>query len=63
MMTTIIIVNIIEQMINTKFRTSLSNVVRPVFGAFVIFAILPNTVASPVDTTTPIPLPEMQWVP
>lgn len=63
MMTTKIIVNMIEQMIITKFRTSRSSGVKPVFGAFVIFAILPNTVASPVDTTTPVPLPDIQWVP
>jgi hypothetical protein len=63
MITIMIIVNIMEQMMRTKFRISLSNRVIPVFGAFVIFAILPNTVVSPVETTTPIPLPDMQWVP
>lgn len=60
MITTIIIVNMIEQIMITKFRISLSNGVNPIFGALVIFAILPNTVASAVDTTTPIPLPDMQ---
>jgi hypothetical protein len=63
MITSTIIVNIIEQIRITKLITSLSNVVKPVFGELVILAILPKTVASPVDTTTPIPLPEMQWVP
>ena len=60
MMTTMIMVNIIEQMIITKLMTSLSKVVKPVFGAFVIFAILPKTVESPVETTIPIPLPDIQ---
>ena len=60
MITTTIMVNIIEQIINTKLRTSRSKVVKPVLGVFVIFAILPKTVASPVETTTPIPLPDMQ---
>jgi hypothetical protein len=58
--TTIIIVNIIEQIIITKLRISLSKGVKPIFGALVILAIFPNTVESPVDTTTPIPLPDIQ---
>jgi hypothetical protein len=62
-MTTTIMVNIIEQMTITKLMTSLSKVVKPVFGVFVIFAILPKTVESPVDTTIPVPLPDMQCVP
>ena len=49
-----------ELMIITKFKTSLSSVVMPDFGSFVILAILPNTVLSPVETTTPIPDPDMQ---
>jgi hypothetical protein len=53
----------IEQMMITKLRISLSKVVMPVLGALVIFAILPKTVESPVETTTPMPLPETQWVP
>jgi hypothetical protein len=60
MITTTIMVSMIEQMIMTKLRTSLSKVVKPVFGAFVIFAILPKTVESPVETTMPVPLPDMQ---
>jgi hypothetical protein len=62
-MTTTIIVTMMEQIMITKLRISRSRGVIPVFGAFVIFAILPKTVASPVDTTIPRPLPEMQWVP
>jgi len=50
----------IELMIITKFKTSLSSVVMPVFGSLVILAILPNIVLSPVETTMPIPDPEMQ---
>jgi hypothetical protein len=63
MITIIIMTSIIEQMIMTKFRISLSRGVRPVLGAFVIFAILPNTVFSPVETTIPMPLPDIQCVP
>lgn len=59
-MTKMIMENIIEQIIMTKLRTSLSNVVSPVLGSLVIFAIRPKTVLSPVDTTTPMPLPEIQ---
>ncbi len=62
-MTTTIMVSIMETMIITKLRTSLSRVVMPVFGVFVNLAIFPKTVASPVETTTPIPLPEIQCVP
>jgi hypothetical protein len=58
-----IMVNMMEQMTITKLRTSLSKVVMPVLGALVIFAIFPKTVESPVETTTPMPLPETQWVP
>ena len=58
--TMIIITNIIEQMTSTKLRISLSKGVRPVLGALVIFAIFPKTVESPVETTIPMPLPEMQ---
>jgi hypothetical protein len=53
-------VNMMEQIIITKLRTSLSRVVMPVLGALVIFAIFPKTVESPVETITPIPLPETQ---
>jgi hypothetical protein len=52
-----------EQMIITKLSTSLSKVVMPVLGVFVIFAIFPKTVESPVETTTPMPLPDIQCVP
>ncbi len=62
-MTKTIIENIMEQIMITKLRTSFSSGVRPVLGALVNFAILPKTVESPVDTTTPIPLPEIQCVP
>lgn len=58
--TSTIMVSMIEQMRITKLITSLSNGVRPALGALVIFAILPNTVESPVDTTIPIPLPDIQ---
>jgi len=58
-----IIVNMIEQITMTKLRISLSRGVMPVFGMFVNLAILPKTVASPVETTTPIALPDMQCVP
>jgi hypothetical protein len=60
MMTMMTIVNMIELMMMAKFRTSLSKVVKLVLGSFVIFAMRPETVLSPVDRTTPIPLPEMQ---
>jgi len=56
-------VNMIEHIKSTKLKISFSKGVRPVFGVLVSFAILPNTVSSPVDTTTPIPLPDMQCVP
>ena len=56
-------VNIIEQMIMTKFMISFSRGVRLVLGSLVNFAILPNTVESPVETIIPRPLPEMQCVP
>lgn len=52
-----------EQMTNTKWRTSRSRVVNPFFGSFVSFAILPKTVLSPVATTRPVQVPEMQCVP
>lgn len=52
--------NMIEQITITKLRTSFSKGVKPVFGALVILAILPKTVASPVDTTIPWPLPVTQ---
>ena len=55
--------NMIEQITMTKLKTSFSRGVKPVFGALVIFAILPKTVISPVATTTPKAEPEMQWVP
>lgn len=58
--TTTIITNMIEQMIQTKLRTSLSRVVNPVLGSFVNSAILPNTVSSPVATTTPVQTPDTQ---
>jgi hypothetical protein len=60
MITTTIMVNMMEQMIMTKLSTSLSNVVNPVLGVLVSFAIRPKTVESPVDTTTPMLLPDMQ---
>lgn len=52
--------NMIEQITITKLRTSFSKGVKPVFGALVILAILPKTVASPVDKTIPWPLPVTQ---
>jgi hypothetical protein len=63
MITMIIITSIIEQMIATKFKISLSRGVKPVLGVLVIFAILPKTVLSPVETTIPMPLPDIQCVP
>ena len=63
MRTMMIIVSIMEQIMMTKFRISLSRGVKPLLGAFVIFAILPKTVLSPVETTTPMPLPDIQCVP
>lgn len=59
-MTRRIINNMMEQINTTKLRISLSSVVMPVLGALVIFAMRPKTVESPVDTTTPRPLPDMQ---
>jgi hypothetical protein len=59
-MTTIIMVVMMVKIRITKFKISLSRRVKPVFGVLVNFAIFPKTVESPVDTTTPIPLPDMQ---
>ena len=59
-MTSTIIVSIMDTMTMTKFRTSRSNVVIPFFGSFVSFAMRPKTVLSPVSTTTPMPLPLTQ---
>lgn len=63
MMTKTIINNIKETMIMTKLSISFSRVVLPVLGWLVSFAIRPKTVLSPVATTTPIPVPDMQCVP
>ena len=60
MITKMIIENIIEQIMRTKLRTSLSNIVRPLLGSLVIFAMRLKTVLSLVDITTPIPLLEIQ---
>lgn len=55
--------NMIEQMIMTKFSISRSRVVIPVLGWLVKVAILPKTVLFPVATTTPVQVPETQCVP
>lgn len=52
-----------EIITKTKLRTSFSKGVIPVEGSLVSFAIRPKTVLSPVLTTTPRPLPDIQWVP
>ena len=57
-----IIASMIEQTIVTKFKISLSKGVKVFLGAVVNFAIFPNTVESPVDTTISA-LPAMQCVP
>lgn len=44
MIATKIMTNMILMMMITKFRISRSSGVKPIFGALVIFAILPNTV-------------------
>jgi hypothetical protein len=62
-MTIMIMATIIEHITITKLRISFSKGVMPVFGSFVIWAILPKTVVSPVETTIPIPLPDTQCVP
>lgn len=62
-MTTMIIVSMIETMMTTKLKISRSKVVIPVLGSFVSLAMRPKTVLSPVATTTPIALPEIQCVP
>lgn len=61
--TIMIMRTIIEQIIQTKLKISFSRVDSPTLGSFVSFAILPKTVLFPVDTTTPVQLPETQWVP
>lgn len=63
MMTRIIIKPMIEQMIYTKFRTSLSSVDKPVLGSLVSLAILPKTVRFPVATTMAMQVPETQCDP
>lgn len=50
-------------MINTKRRTSTSNVVRPGRSDDACFAIRPKTVLSPRPTHTPTPLPLVHKVP
>lgn len=61
--TIMIMRTMIEQIIQTKLNISFSRVDNPTLGSFVSFAILPKTVLFPVDTTTPVQLPETQWVP
>lgn len=58
--TRIIMKAMMEQMITTKLKTSLSSVVIPFLGSLVSFAILPKIVLSLVATTTPVHVPAMQ---
>ena len=62
-MTRIIMRPMIEQIIYTKFSTSLSKVDKPVLGSLVSLAILPKTVRFPVAMTMAMHVPETQWDP
>jgi len=52
-----------SEMISTNLRISFCNGVIPVLGSLVSFAMRPNIVLSPIATTTPRQLPDIQCVP
>jgi hypothetical protein len=63
MTTTIVVIRAAISDTITRRKISFCNVVRPGVFSEVSCAILPKTVASPVNTAIPSPVPEVQEVP